>query len=93
MELSRGDRGADLPYGSTPMRYAIVIEKAEGNYSACVPDLPGCIATASTVEAVETEIRHAIRFHVVGLRDDGLQSLIPVSFMPNSQDRCPAKQL
>ena len=54
------------------MRYAIVIEKAEGNYSAYVPDLPGCVATGATVEEVETEIREAITFHVEGLREDGL---------------------
>jgi predicted RNase H-like HicB family nuclease len=53
------------------MRYAIVIEKAEGNYSAYVPDLPGCIATGETVEAVEEEIRAAIRFHIDGLKADG----------------------
>jgi hypothetical protein len=39
------------------MRYAIVIEKANGNYSAYVPDLPGCVATGETVKAVESEIR------------------------------------
>jgi predicted RNase H-like HicB family nuclease len=54
------------------MRYAIVIEKAEGNYSAYVPDLPGCVATGPTVEAVERDIRDAIRLHVAGLREDGL---------------------
>jgi predicted RNase H-like HicB family nuclease len=54
------------------MRYAIVIEKAAGNYSAHVPDLPGCIATAPTIEAVENEIREAIQFHIDGLRKDGL---------------------
>ena len=58
------------------MRYAIVIEKAKGNrpgnYSAYVPDLPVCVATASTVEAVERAIRDAIRFHIAGLREDGL---------------------
>ena len=54
------------------MRYAIVIEKAEGNFSAYVPDLPGCVATGTAVEEVETEIREAIAFHVEGLRDDGL---------------------
>jgi predicted RNase H-like HicB family nuclease len=54
------------------MRYAIVIEKAEGNYSAYVPDLPGCVAAADTVEAVEHEIRDAIRFHIDGLKADGL---------------------
>lgn len=54
------------------MRYAVVIEKAEGNYSAYVPDLPGCVATGSTVAEVETEIREAIIFHIDGLRADGL---------------------
>jgi predicted RNase H-like HicB family nuclease len=54
------------------MRYAIVIEKAEGNYSAYVPDLPGCVATGATVAEVETEIREAIVFHLDGLREDGM---------------------
>ena len=54
------------------MRYAIVIEKAEGNYSAYVPDLPGCIATGATIEEAESEIREAIIFHLEGLREDGL---------------------
>jgi predicted RNase H-like HicB family nuclease len=61
------------------MRYAVVIEKAEGNYSAYVPDLPGCIATGSTVEAVEQEIREAIRFHIDGLKADGLTVPVPSS--------------
>jgi predicted RNase H-like HicB family nuclease len=54
------------------MRYAIVIEKMKDNYSAYVPDLPGCIATAATVDEVEEEVREAIPFHVDGLREDGL---------------------
>jgi predicted RNase H-like HicB family nuclease len=54
------------------MRYAIVIEQAAGNYSAYVPDLPGCVATGATVAEVEAEIRDAIVFHVEGLRADGL---------------------
>jgi predicted RNase H-like HicB family nuclease len=56
------------------MRFAVVIEKAEGNYSADVPDLPGCVATGDTVKEVEREIRDAIRFHIEGLRDEGLPS-------------------
>lgn len=54
------------------MRYAIVIEKTESNYSAYVPDLPGCVATGATVEEVEDAIREAIEFHLSGLREDGL---------------------
>jgi predicted RNase H-like HicB family nuclease len=61
------------------MRYAVVIEKAENNYSAYVPDLPGCVATGPTVEAVEREIRDAVRFHIEGLRADGLPVPVPSS--------------
>ena len=53
------------------MRYAIVIERAQSNYSAYVPDLPGCVATGPTVAEVEREIREAIAFHLEGLRQDG----------------------
>ena len=53
------------------MRYAIVIEKAGGNFSAYVPDLPGCVATGATIEEVEAQIREAIQFHIEGLREDG----------------------
>ena len=53
------------------MRYAVVIERAKGNYSAYVPDLPGCIATGDTVAETETNIGEAIRFHLDGMRKDG----------------------
>lgn len=58
--------------GAALMRHAVVIEKAEGNYSAYVPDLPGCVVTGGTVEEVEREIREVIRFHIDGLKEDGL---------------------
>ena len=61
------------------MRYAIVIEQAEGNYSAYVPDLPGCIATGATVAEVEAEIRDAIAFHLERMREDGLAVPAPSS--------------
>ncbi|MCD6734919.1 MAG: type II toxin-antitoxin system HicB family antitoxin [Burkholderiaceae bacterium] len=61
------------------MRYAVVIERAEGDYSAYVPDLPGCVATGVTVAEVEAEIREAIVFHVEGLREDGLPVPAPSS--------------
>ena len=54
------------------MRYAIVIEAAGDNFSAYVPDLPGCVATGSTLEETEHEIRDAIQFHLDGLRADNL---------------------
>jgi predicted RNase H-like HicB family nuclease len=61
------------------MRYAIVIEKAGSNYSAYVPDLPGCIATGLTVEETEAQIREAIEFHLEGMREDGLPTPEPSS--------------
>ena len=54
------------------MRYAIVIEAAESNFSAYVPDLPGCIATGQSIEETEQSIREAIAFHLDGLREDNL---------------------
>jgi len=54
------------------MRYAIVIEKAENNYAAYVPDLPGCVAAGLTVEETEQQIREAIDLHLRGMREDGL---------------------
>ncbi len=54
------------------MRYAIVIETADSNFSAYVPDLPGCIATGNSVEEAETSIREAIEFHLDGLRQDNV---------------------
>lgn len=63
------------------MRYAIVVEKTENNYSAYVPDLPGCIATGQTVEETEKEIRETIEFHIAGLREDGLAVPHPSSIV------------
>jgi len=52
-------------------RYAIVIEQAGANYSAFVPDLPGCVATGATRADAERMIREAITLHLEGLRADG----------------------
>lgn len=61
------------------MRYAIVIEKAESNYAAYVPDLPGCIATGTTIEETEQFIREGIMLHLEGLQADGLPIPTPSS--------------
>jgi predicted RNase H-like HicB family nuclease len=53
-------------------KYPIVIEKANGNYSAYCPDLPGCVATGATVRAVKKNMREAIELHIQGLKEDGL---------------------
>jgi len=52
------------------MKYAIVIEKAENNYAAYAPDVPGCVATAQTIEEVKREMKEALEFHFEGLRSD-----------------------
>ncbi|MGL0787956.1 type II toxin-antitoxin system HicB family antitoxin [Xanthomonas translucens] len=62
------------------MRYAVVIEQAGNNYSAYVPDLPGCVATGETTAEVEGLIREAIELHLAGMREDG--EVIP---LPSSQ--------
>ena len=54
------------------MKFAVVIEKAASNYSAYVPDLPGCVATGRTVSETEASIREAIELHLQGMKEDGL---------------------
>jgi predicted RNase H-like HicB family nuclease len=61
------------------MRYVIVVEKAENNYSAYAPDLPDCIATGPTIEETEREIRDAIELHIEGMIEDGLPVPQPTS--------------
>jgi predicted RNase H-like HicB family nuclease len=63
------------------MRYAVVIEKAANNFSAYVPDLPGCIATGMSVEEVAKEINGAIAFHLDGMREDGIAPPVPQSYV------------
>jgi predicted RNase H-like HicB family nuclease len=60
-------------------RYAIVIEKASTNYAAYVPDLPGCVATGSTIEETEQLVREAIELHLEGLAEDGCEIPEPSS--------------
>ena len=56
-----------------PHKYLVLLEHAEGsNYSAYVPDLPGCVSTGQTREEVLRNIREAIAFHIEGMREDGL---------------------
>ena len=53
------------------MRYAVIIEKGESGYGACVPDLPGCMAAGESLAEVKKLIREAIEFHIEGLRENG----------------------
>lgn len=59
------------------MRYAVVIEQGKRNFSAYVPDLPGCIATGKTVEDVKTKMAQAIEWHLEALAEEG--QAIPVA--------------
>jgi predicted RNase H-like HicB family nuclease len=54
------------------MRYAMVIEKGDHNYSAYLPDLPGCVTTGGTVEELKHNMQEAIELHLEGLKEDGL---------------------
>ena len=59
-------------------RFLVVIERADGNYSAYAPDLPGCVATGETVEEVERNMHEAIEMHIRGLLEDSLP--VPASY-------------
>jgi len=61
------------------MKYAVVIENAGTNFSAYVPDLPGCIATGKSIKETENQIRSAIQFHLEGMRKNGLPIPTPSS--------------
>ena len=61
-------------------RFLIVIEKANGNYSAYSPDLPGCVATGATPEETERNMYEAIEMHVNGLLEDKLPIPKSISF-------------
>jgi len=62
------------------LRYAVVIEKGERNFSAYVPDLPGCVSVGDTLDEVRAEIREAIEFHLEGMREDGAPIPQPTSW-------------
>jgi predicted RNase H-like HicB family nuclease len=60
-------------------KFAVVVEKGPNNYSAYVPDLPGCISTGTTLAEIESNIREAIEFHIEGMIEDGEQVPEPSS--------------
>ena len=63
------------------MRYVMIIETGKRNYSAYLPDLPGCIATGKTLEEVRQRMREAIELHLAGMREDGLPIPKPTSLV------------
>ena len=63
------------------MRYAIVIERREGNYSAYASDVPGCAAVGDTLDEVKREFAEALQFHFEGLREEGQPIPVPTSMV------------
>lgn len=62
-------------------RYLVVIENTGHNYSAYIPDLPGCVATGDTIEGTVRSIREAMAFHLEALRRDGERVPAPVTYL------------
>ena len=62
-------------------RFLIIIEQGSHNYSAYVPDLPGCIATGKTVEEVKANMREAIRMHLEGMIEDQEEIPAPLTLV------------
>lgn len=60
-------------------RYVAIVEKAGENYSAYLPDVPGCVATGRTVEETVRSLRQALAFHLQGLAEDGLSAPLPLT--------------
>jgi predicted RNase H-like HicB family nuclease len=59
----------------------MIIETGKRNYSAYLPDLPGCVATGETLEDVRQRMREAIELHLAGMREDGLPIPKPTSLV------------
>ena len=63
------------------MRYTIIIERGPGNFSACAPDLPGCVAAANTEEETITLMREALALHIEDMLERG-EPIPPQSSFP-----------
>lgn len=73
-------------------RYAVVIEKAGRNFSAYVPDLPGCVATARTAALASRRIKEAVEFHLEGLAADGVKPPKPAAVATWVATKRPARR-
>lgn len=62
------------------MKYLVIIEETKNGFSAFSPDLQGCIATGSSKEEVEKNMKEAIAFHLEGMDKEGLEAPEPHSF-------------
>ena len=70
---------AGIVKGNMTSKYAVVFERSLTGYGAYVPDLPGCVAAAGTLEAAEEVIREAIELHLDGMREDGDEIPMPTT--------------
>ena len=61
------------------MKYLIILEETQTGFSAYSPDLPGCIATGKSVEETEFNMQGAVKFHLEGMREDGMELPRPLS--------------
>jgi predicted RNase H-like HicB family nuclease len=61
------------------IKHAVIFEKADTNWAAYVPDLPGCITTGQTLEETERDIREAIEGHLTTLREFGDPVPVPTT--------------
>lgn len=73
------DRVMDMMRGEDEPWYAVVMEQGEHGWSAYVPDLPDCIATADTEEELEMRIGEAIATHLEALREAGVELAEPTT--------------
>jgi predicted RNase H-like HicB family nuclease len=76
--LGKQGRASLRDVGSPP-RFAVAFEKAESNWAAYVPDLPGCITTGSTLQETKHNIREAIELHLDAMLEAGEPIPVPSS--------------
>lgn len=75
------------------MKYAIIVEKAESNYGAWAPDLPGCVAVGDTIEETIQSMKEAIEFHIEGMKLHGETIPEPVSQCFYVEPKIPQQQV
>ena len=75
------------------VRYAVIFEKAENNWAAYVPDLPGCITTGKTLDETERNIREAIVGHLQTMREFGQPILEPTSLVKELKSPLPREKV
>jgi predicted RNase H-like HicB family nuclease len=52
-------------------QYTVVYEWTGNNYSAYVPDLPGCVACGDTLEETTALMKTAIEMYIEALKEEG----------------------